>query len=102
MSVEEESVFYGKLEERASAYLGELGKMLDEKQIQWNGEIAYGPRAKTILDEAEKLHTDLIVIRSHRVGDEKPSEMTRSLSTKKTTRGQRFAWTPIRKSTPRR
>ena len=80
MSVEEESIFFGKLEERASAYLGELGKMLDEKQIQWKAEIAYGPRAKTILDEAEKLHADLIVIRSHRVGDEKPSEGWGTLS----------------------
>ena len=80
MSVDEESAFFGKLEERASAYLEELGKMLDEQQIEWKAEVAYGPRAKTILDEAEKLQADLIVLRSHRIGDEKPSEGWGTLS----------------------
>ena len=80
MSVDEQSTFYSKLEKRASAHLGELGKRLDEKQVRWAAEVAYGPRAKTILDEAAKLDADLIVIQSHRVGDEARSEGWGTLS----------------------
>ncbi|HSF15971.1 MAG TPA: universal stress protein [Vicinamibacteria bacterium] len=80
MSVDEQSAFYGKLEKRASAHLRELGKMLEEKSVRWTAELAYGPRAKTVLDEAEKLDADLIVIQSHRVGDEVPSEGWGTLS----------------------
>ena len=80
MSVEEESTFFGKLEDRASEYLAELGKLLDSLKTPFKAEVVYGSRAKTILDEAVKLDADLIVVRSHRVGGDKPSEGWGTLS----------------------
>ena len=70
----EERAFYAKLEKRALSHLEELSKLLGPKQDRFEAEVSYGPRAKTILEQARKLNADLIVVRSHRVGDETPSE----------------------------
>lgn len=70
LSVDEERDFYDKLEQKASAFLAELGTALEERGVEWAAEVVYGSRARTILDEARKLDADLIVIRSHRIGGE--------------------------------
>ena len=67
LSVDEEREFYEKLEQKASAFLAELGTVLEEQGVEWTAEVVYGSRARTILDEARKLGADLIVIRSHRI-----------------------------------
>jgi universal stress protein F len=79
-AIEEERDFYAKLEKRATEHLEELGEVLGGKGIQWAAEVAYGPRAKTILEEASKLDADLIVIQSHRLDRDHPQEGWGTLS----------------------
>lgn len=76
VSVDEEKEFYGKLEQKASAFLEKLGSELSAKKISWTAEVVYGSRARAILDEANKLEADLIVIRSHRVDTEPSSRQS--------------------------
>ena len=71
---------YQRLEERASAHLQDLTGALDGRDVNCRSAIAYGPRARTILDEAERLEADVIVIRSHRVGDNEPRSGSGTLS----------------------
>ncbi len=71
VSVDEEKTFYEKLEHKASSFLADLGNVLTNAGVDWNAEVVYGSRARTILDEAKKLDADLIVVRSHRVDTER-------------------------------
>ncbi|GMR21980.1 MAG: universal stress protein [Acidobacteriota bacterium] len=80
VSVDEEREFYEKLEQKASAFLAELGTVLTEKRVEWTAEVVYGSRARTILDEARKLGADLIVIRSHRIDRESSAQGFGTLS----------------------
>lgn len=64
-TVEEESDFYQRLERAASKHLNELAKPLREKEIEYEVDVVYGPRARTIVEEATRLGADLIVIQSH-------------------------------------
>lgn len=73
VGVDEEPAFYRKLEERASAFLADLGTSLESVDVAWSAEVVYGSRVRSIVDEAKRLSADLIVIRSHRVSRE-PSE----------------------------
>lgn len=65
-SLEEEKDFYDKLEKAASEHLDELAAPLRERGIAVDAEVVYGPRAKTILEEAARLGADLLVVHSHR------------------------------------
>ena len=65
-SLDEEKEFYEKLEKAATRHLEKLAEPLREAGIPFRAEVVYGPRAKTILEEAERLDADLIVMRSHR------------------------------------
>jgi len=80
LSVDEEREFYEKLEQKASAFLAELGTVLEEQGVEWTAEVVYGSRARTILDEARKLGVDLIVIRSHRLDGESSAQGFGTLS----------------------
>jgi len=80
LSVDEEREFYEKLEQKASAFLAELGTILVEQGVEWTAEVVYGSRARTILDEARKLGADLIVIRSHRIDGESSAQGFGTLS----------------------
>ena len=70
LDVDEERDFYERLERKASAFLDELRHGLDGEDVRVSAEIVYGSRARAILDEAQKLDADLIVLRSHRVSRE--------------------------------
>jgi universal stress protein F len=65
-SLDEEKDFYEKLEKAATEHLDKLAEPLREQGIAFGAEVAYGPRAKTILEESERLEADLIVVSSHR------------------------------------
>ena len=80
LGLDEEKDFYEKLEGRARSHLEELGKILEAKSVPFQVALAFGPRAKTIVEEAEKLNADLIVVRSHRVGEATPAEGWGTLS----------------------
>jgi universal stress protein F len=64
-TVEEESDFYERLERAASRHLDELARPLERMSIEYEADVVYGPRARTIVDEAARLDADLIVIQSH-------------------------------------
>jgi nucleotide-binding universal stress UspA family protein len=66
-SVEEESNFYKRLEHAASKHLDGLAKPLRDLAIDYEADVVYGPRARTIVGEAARLDADLIVIQSHLV-----------------------------------
>ena len=72
LELSEEKSFYDRLEHKAAAYLEELSSILDVEDVRVSIEIAYGSRARTILNEAKRLEADLIVLRSHRVSSESP------------------------------
>jgi nucleotide-binding universal stress UspA family protein len=69
-AIEEEPDFYGRLERKAAQHLEALSAPLREKGVRVECGVFYGPRARTILDEAGKLGADLLVIQSHRLDGE--------------------------------
>ncbi len=71
LSVEDEPEFYGRLAKRAAEHLDSLSAPLRDKANDFEADVIYGPRAKSILDEAERIGADLVVIQSHRVGGER-------------------------------
>jgi universal stress protein A len=58
--------FYGKLEARAEAKMAALARRA-ARGVAVNAEVAYGPRAETIVQFATARKADLIVLASHRV-----------------------------------
>lgn len=80
LDFEEERKFYDRLEARALALVADLAKGLDEIGVAWEGNVVFGSRAQEILRRAEELTADLIVLSSHRVNHESPSEGWGTLS----------------------
>jgi nucleotide-binding universal stress UspA family protein len=66
-TIEEERDFYTRLEAAAARHLAALAKPLQARNVPVEAEVAYGPRAKTILDRAARIAADVIVVQSHRV-----------------------------------
>jgi nucleotide-binding universal stress UspA family protein len=79
-SLEEESEFYGRLEKRASEHLQALSEPLRERGIRLEADVIYGPRAKTIVDEARRIGADLLVMQSHRIDPERGGDGLGTLS----------------------
>jgi universal stress protein F len=79
-TVEEESDFYHRLERAAAKHLRELAKPLRTEKVDYEVDVVYGPRARTIVEEASRLHADLIVVQSHRVETDRPQEGFGTLS----------------------
>jgi nucleotide-binding universal stress UspA family protein len=79
-TLEEEKGFYARLEKAAARHLEALARPLQEAGLRWEADVVYGPRAKTILDEAERLGADLIVVRSHRVHPKRRQQSFGTLS----------------------
>jgi nucleotide-binding universal stress UspA family protein len=59
--------FYQKLEAKAEEKMAALARRVATKEIAVKAEVAYGPRAETIIKVATARHADLIVLASHRV-----------------------------------
>jgi len=70
-TVEDESEFYGRLEKRATEHLDSLSAPLRERGVRFEADVIYGPRAKTIIEEALRVGADLLVIQSHRIDGER-------------------------------
>jgi nucleotide-binding universal stress UspA family protein len=79
-TIEEEKGFYDRLERAARGYLAELARPLEALKLRFEAEVVYGPRAKTIVEEAARLGADLIVIQSHRVDPGRREESFGTLS----------------------
>jgi nucleotide-binding universal stress UspA family protein len=80
VSVEDEAEFYARLEKRATEHLDSLSAPLRERSIRFEADVIYGPRAKSILEETERLGADLLVIQSHRIDGERRGEGLGTLS----------------------
>jgi nucleotide-binding universal stress UspA family protein len=70
-SVEDEPDFYRRLEKRATEHLESLSAPLRERGIRFEADVIYGPRAKTVLEEASRIGADLLVMQSHRIDPER-------------------------------
>ena len=79
-SVEDEPEFYGRLLKRATEHLDSLSAPLREKGIRFEAGVIYGPRAKTIIEEALRVGADLLVIQSHRIDGARRGEGLGTLS----------------------
>lgn len=71
---EEDRDFYQKLEVAAEEHLERLGERLETGGIQWEAQVIYGSRASEIVRRAVEVEADLIVVKSHRVNLEKPTD----------------------------
>ncbi|MGH9392037.1 MAG: universal stress protein [Vicinamibacteria bacterium] len=80
LSIEEEPEFYGRLEKRATAHLEALSAPFRARGIRFEADVIYGPRAKSILEETERIGADLLVIQSHRIDGERRGEGLGTLS----------------------
>lgn len=79
-SVEDEPEFYGRLEKRATEHLESLSAPLREQGIRFEADVIYGPRAKTILEEARRIGAELLVMQSHRIDPERKGDGLGTLS----------------------
>jgi nucleotide-binding universal stress UspA family protein len=80
LTFEEERPFYRRLESTATDHLAALARPLRERGVAVREEVVYGRRLRTILDEAEKVDADLIVVQSHRVEPDRAGEGLGTLS----------------------
>lgn len=80
LSLEEERAFYDKLEKAATKHLDALAEPIRRQGLDFAAEVVYGPRARTILEEAKRVGGDLIVIHSHRASAEGEGEGGGTLS----------------------
>jgi nucleotide-binding universal stress UspA family protein len=58
----EESAFYGRLEKKARAHLNGIAQRLSKLKVRCLVIVTYGHRAKEVVDQAEALEADLIVL----------------------------------------
>lgn len=58
----EESAFYGRLENKARTHLQGIAQRLSKLKIRCKAIVTYGHRAKEVVEQAEALEVDLIVL----------------------------------------
>lgn len=66
-AIDEEKVFYGRLEKTSWQHLEKLGKQLAKADVPWKAQVLYGNRGKSILATARKMKSDLIVMTAPQV-----------------------------------
>ncbi len=71
---EEFEDFYSSLEERSFKGLGDIIDHLNAKETAIEPQVRYGNRTREIVRFAEENGTDLIIMKSHRVDLEEPSQ----------------------------
>src|SRR5262245_28858470 len=74
ISPEELKAFYAKLEEAARARMAFPSSMFLEKSLVVEPEIVYGKRAEEIVKYETDNEVDLIVLSSHKIDSEQPSQ----------------------------
>lgn len=72
--------FYMRLEETATDRLEKLAEPLRMAQIAFTGQVCYGKRAPEIVRYARDNATDLIILTSHRIDPEHPTETWMTIS----------------------
>jgi nucleotide-binding universal stress UspA family protein len=79
-AVEDEPAFYGRLEKRAAEHLDSLSASLRQGGLRFQADVIYGPRARTIIEEALRIGADLLVMQSHRIDPERKGDGLGTLS----------------------
>jgi nucleotide-binding universal stress UspA family protein len=82
LSLDEERVFYNRLEKMARAHLERLGEELTRQQVPWRLEVRFGHRAPEVAHYARDRGCDLVVLTSPRPDEENPAAGWASLSYK--------------------
>lgn len=80
LGLEEERAFYDRLERDATAHLARLSRIAEKEKRAQRADVLFGARGAVILNEAERLSADLLVMRSHRVGRTEPYQGFGTLS----------------------
>ena len=62
LSMEEEGVFYGRLERLARSQLQQLGKALEEQKVGWQVEVRFGKRVAETARYAAESGADLLIV----------------------------------------
>lgn len=70
--VEDEEAFFSRLEARARQVLDQHGRRLTASGVEWDSEVVYGSRVRAIVERAEEMSADLILLASHRLEPERP------------------------------
>ena len=71
---EEFKDFYTKLENRAQRNMNRLKKKYEDKPVRMKQHIVYGSRTAEILRFSQERQIDLIVLNSHKIDPEDPSQ----------------------------
>lgn len=79
---EELAGFYDRLEKKAVNAMRELVEPIRAAGVQVHQRIEYGKRAETIVEFAEEIDADLIILNSHRVRLDDPGSGWATLSYK--------------------
>ena len=74
--------FYQNLEKRANEYIDKLITPYKKNKISIEGKIVFGNRVAEILSFAGKNKVDLIVMHSHKINPEEPTENWGTISHK--------------------
>jgi nucleotide-binding universal stress UspA family protein len=82
LSLDEERVFYNRLERMARAHLERLGQELTGRQVSWRLEVRYGHRAVEVARYAREQGSNLVVLTAPRLDPENPAAGWASLSYK--------------------
>ena len=82
LSLDEERVFYNRLERMARAHLERLGEELTRRQVPWHLEVRFGHRAPEVARHAREQDTQLVVLTSPRPDEDNPAAGWASLSYK--------------------
>lgn len=82
LPIEEEKVFYDRLEKMARQHISRLGLGLGEKKVACREEVIYGNRAFEIVKYARDRDLELIVLTSPPMNPANPAEGWGSLSFK--------------------
>jgi nucleotide-binding universal stress UspA family protein len=62
LPLEEEKAFYERLEKMAQMHLEPIARRLGERKVPCQSKVIYGHRAREVVDQAEALAADVIVL----------------------------------------
>ena len=82
LSLDEERVFYHRLERMARAHLERLGEALTRRQVPWHLEVRFGARAPEVARYAREQGSQLVVLTSPQPDQDNPAAGWASLSYK--------------------
>jgi nucleotide-binding universal stress UspA family protein len=71
--LEEEKAFYGRLDKVARTHLEGVARCLSERRVPCQSKVLYGHRAREVVDQADALDADLIVLTAPQIDAGNPT-----------------------------